>query len=39
MNLNENDLAICRNPWAEGADLTVHARRFMENNLQANALR
>lgn len=39
MNLNENDLAICRNPWAEGAGLAVHARRFMESHLQANAVR
>ncbi|GLB68000.1 hypothetical protein AHIS1636_24420 [Arthrobacter mangrovi] len=39
MNINENDLAIWRNLWTDGAGLAVHARRFMENHLQANAVR
>ncbi len=39
MNITENDLAIRRNPWTAGADLAVPARRFMEDNLQAKALR
>lgn len=39
MKINENDLAIWRNLWTDGADLAVHARSFMENHLQANAVR
>jgi D-psicose/D-tagatose/L-ribulose 3-epimerase len=34
-----NDLAIWRNLWTDGEDLAVHARRFMETHLQANAAR